>query len=98
MLYRCPTECIVLLLPRFITVSHVTKTIEQTCEVFWLVICSIQPVGLCIMVTPKLLYDKVLAVRSYIVAMTYCHTVTLAHPGPPSSLVVYLVYMAAWYI
>ena len=29
--------------------------------------------------------------RLYIVAMTYCHTVTLAHPGPPSSLVVYLV-------
>ena len=43
----------------------------------------VQPVGLCIMVTPKLLYDPVLAVRSYIVAMIYCHTVTLAYPGPP---------------
>ena len=70
-------------LPRFIIVSHVTKTIERICEIFWLVICCIQPVGLCIMATPKLLYDQVLAVRSYIVAMIYRHTVTLAYPGPP---------------
>ena len=34
------------------------------------------------MVTPKS-YDPVLAVRSYIVAMIYWHTVTLAYPGPP---------------
>ena len=53
----------------------------------------VQPVGLCIMVTPKS-YDPVLAVRSYIVAMIYRHTVTLAYPGPPhSSFVEYPVYM-----
>ena len=45
------------------------------------------------MVTPKS-YDPVLAVRSYIVAMIYRHTVTLAYPGPPhSSFVEYPVYM-----
>ena len=79
MLYKCSTKCILLILPRFIAISREWKTIGQ---IFKKHFNCVQPVGLCIMVTPKS-YDPVLAVRSYIVAMIYRHTVTLAYPGPP---------------
>ena len=75
-------------LPRFTAISREWKTIGQILKP---ILNCVQPVGLCIMVTPKS-YDPVLAVRSYIVAMIYRHTVSISWT-PHDSFVEYPVYV-----
>ena len=69
-------------LPRFIAISREWKTIGQILKP---ILNCVQPVGLCIMVTSKS-YDLVLAVRSYIVVMIYCHTVSISWNPPMTHL------------
>ena len=75
-------------LPRFTAISREWKTIGQILKP---ILNCVQPVGLYIMVTPKS-YDPVLAVRSYIVAMIYRHTVSISWT-PHDSFVEYPVYI-----
>ena len=75
-------------LPRFTAISREWKTIGQILKP---ILNCVQPVGLCIMVTPKS-YDPVLAVRSYIVAMIYRHSVSISWT-PHDSFVEYPVYI-----
>ena len=69
-------------LPRLIAISREWKTIGQILKP---ILNCVQPVGLCIMVTPKS-YDLVLAVRSYIVVMIYRHTVSISWNPPMTHL------------
>ena len=69
-------------LPRFTAISREWKTIGQILKP---ILNCVQPVGLCIMVTPKS-YDLVLAVRSYIVVMICRHTVSISWNPPMTHL------------
>ena len=69
-------------LPRFTAISREWKTIGQILKP---ILNCVQPVGLCIMVTPKS-YDLVLAVGSYIVVMIYRHTVSISWNPPMTHL------------